>query len=84
MAPHRRPFALALLAGAVALVVTALAAYLWGGEHGGLVLLGRLRDHVVAIGWLTLVALIAAIVLGTGRGCASPSACRWPSSAFRS
>ncbi|MFF8270214.1 hypothetical protein ACF059_22970 [Streptomyces sp. NPDC016562] len=64
MAPYRRPLAYALLAGAVALVTTALAAHRWGGPQGGLVLLSQVKAHFTAMGWLTLVALGAAVLLG--------------------
>ncbi|MFD9409656.1 hypothetical protein ACFWBN_21935 [Streptomyces sp. NPDC059989] len=64
MAPYRRPLSLALLAGAVALVAAALAARRWGGPHGGLVLAHRVAEHTVVIGWLSLIALGAAILLG--------------------
>ncbi|MFA7767660.1 hypothetical protein [Streptomyces sp. NRRL S-448] len=64
MKSHRRTTALALLAVAAALVAAALAAYLWGGSNGGLVVLGQVRGHVVAMGWVTLVALIGAVLLG--------------------
>ncbi|MFJ3726225.1 hypothetical protein ACIPYQ_27200 [Streptomyces sp. NPDC090045] len=64
MAPYRRPLACALLAMAAALVATALAAHLWGGSDGGLVVLIRVRGHFVAIGWLTLAALCGAVLLG--------------------
>ncbi|MEJ8645079.1 hypothetical protein WKI68_35420 [Streptomyces sp. MS1.HAVA.3] len=82
MASHRRPLALALLATAVVLVAGVLAACLWGGSDGGLVLLSQLRGHVVAMGWLTLVSLLGAILLGVRhRGRASLSGSRWPGSA---
>ncbi|MFC9298846.1 hypothetical protein ACFTWH_31075 [Streptomyces sp. NPDC057011] len=64
MAPYRRPLAVALLAGAVALVSAALAARRWGGPHGGLVLAHRVGDHTVVMGWLALFALGAAVLLG--------------------
>ncbi|MFJ6051153.1 hypothetical protein [Streptomyces sp. NPDC092307] len=64
MAPYRRPLAIALTAVAGALVAGALAAGLWGGSDGGLVVLGKVRGHLVAMGWGALVALIAAALTG--------------------
>ncbi|MFF4422044.1 hypothetical protein ACFY04_14855 [Streptomyces sp. NPDC001549] len=64
MKSHRRTTALALLAVAAALVAAALTAYLWGGSDGGLVVLGQVRGHVVTMGWVTLAALIGAVLLG--------------------
>ncbi|MFJ3965800.1 hypothetical protein [Streptomyces sp. NPDC090036] len=67
MAPYRRPLAIALSAVAAVLVAVALVAVRWGGSQGGLVVLHQVRGHVVAMGWVTLVALIAAVVLGVRR-----------------
>ncbi|WP_158754241.1 hypothetical protein [Streptomyces sp. NRRL F-2580] len=64
MAASRRPLACALLGLAAALVATALAAYRWGGSHGGLVVMSQVRGHVVVLGWLTLAALCGAVLLG--------------------
>ncbi|MFF2792226.1 hypothetical protein ACFVT6_36645 [Streptomyces sp. NPDC058049] len=64
MKSHRRITALALLAVAAALVAAALAAYFWGGSDGGLIVLSQVRGHVVTMGWLALVALIGAVLLG--------------------
>ncbi|WP_314249606.1 hypothetical protein [Streptomyces sp. DSM 40907] len=49
---------------ASALVAAALAAYFWGGSDGGLIVLGKVRGHFVTMGWLALVALTGAVLLG--------------------
>ncbi|QES53813.1 hypothetical protein DEJ51_05740 [Streptomyces venezuelae] len=67
MAPYRRPLAIALTAGAAVLVAGALIAYRWGGSDGGLVILNEVHAHFVAMGWLALVSLIAAALLGARR-----------------
>ncbi|WP_327386383.1 hypothetical protein [Streptomyces sp. NBC_01207] len=64
MRSRRRTSALVLLAVAAALVTGALAAYFWGGPDGGFVVLGEVRGHFVTMGWLLLVALIGAVLLG--------------------
>ncbi|MFI8387288.1 hypothetical protein [Streptomyces sp. NPDC085540] len=64
---YRRPLALALLVAAGALVAGAVAACLRGGSDGGLVVLGRVRGHLVAMCWGALVALIAAGLTGLRR-----------------
>ncbi|WP_030965178.1 hypothetical protein [Streptomyces sp. NRRL S-378] len=67
MAPYRRPLACALIALAVALVGTVLAAFRWGGPDGGLVVLNEVGRHFVALGWLSLTALCGAVLLGVRR-----------------
>lgn len=67
MAPYRRPLAITLSVVAGVLVAVALVAVRWGGSQGGLVVLNQVRGHVVAMGWVTLVALIAAVLLGVRR-----------------
>ncbi|MER7734369.1 hypothetical protein ABTX80_26120 [Streptomyces erythrochromogenes] len=67
MAPYRRPLAFALIALAVVLVATVLAAYRWGGPDGGLVVLNRVGTHSVAFGWVALAALCGAVLLGVRR-----------------
>ncbi|MGZ9929899.1 hypothetical protein ACXNSR_08365 [Streptomyces sp. NC-S4] len=69
MRPHRRTTARALLGVAAALVAGALvagtlAACIWGGSDGGLVVLGKVRGHFVTMCWLALVAVIGAVLLG--------------------
>uniref|UniRef100_A0AAU2JN53 Uncharacterized protein n=1 Tax=Streptomyces sp. NBC_00049 TaxID=2903617 RepID=A0AAU2JN53_9ACTN len=62
MTPYRRPLARVLLAGAVVLVAGALATRRWGGSHGGLVLLGRASEHLIAMGWPAPAALAGAVL----------------------
>ncbi|MFF9981415.1 hypothetical protein [Streptomyces erythrochromogenes] len=59
----RRPSACLLLATAVALGCTVVAA-VEAGEDGGLVLLRRLDGHLLPLAWLALAALTGAILLG--------------------
>ncbi|WP_405788229.1 hypothetical protein OG753_10620 [Streptomyces sp. NBC_00029] len=67
MAPYRRPLATALSAVAAVLVAVALIAYRWGGSDGGLVILNKVHGHFATMGWLALVFLIAAALLGAQR-----------------
>ncbi|WP_326592157.1 hypothetical protein [Streptomyces sp. NBC_01294] len=63
---HRgRPKALALPATAIALVAMATAGFLW--DSGGLVLVARINDYVALLGWLILIALTGAVLLGVTR-----------------
>ncbi|MEU9236014.1 hypothetical protein [Streptomyces subrutilus] len=60
---HRRPSAFLLLTVAVVLGAVALAGLESGGE-GALVLLIRIREYVLGLGWLALAALVGAVLLG--------------------
>ncbi|WP_374773147.1 hypothetical protein OG756_08585 [Streptomyces sp. NBC_01310] len=63
---HRsRPKALALPATAIALVAMATAGFLW--DSGDLVLVARVNDYVALLGWLILIALTGAVLLGVTR-----------------
>ncbi|WP_423832953.1 hypothetical protein [Streptomyces manipurensis] len=59
----RRPSAYLLLATAVALGCTVVAA-VEAADDGGLVLLRRLDGHLVPLAWLALAALTGAVLLG--------------------
>ncbi|MGW6981961.1 hypothetical protein ACWGE1_21390 [Streptomyces sp. NPDC054932] len=63
---YRRPSALGLLIVGTALAATAMAG-LMSGDEGGLVLLLRLREYVLLLGWLALAALTGAVLLGLER-----------------
>ncbi|MFD4940070.1 hypothetical protein [Streptomyces virginiae] len=63
---YRKPSAIALLTVGTALAVTAVAGLSWSHE-GGLVLLLRVYEHVVLLGWLALAALTGAVLLGMHR-----------------
>lgn len=79
MKPHRRTTARALLAVAAALVAATLAAHVWGGSDGGLVVMNQVHGHFVAMGWVTLVALVGGSCWEHGRRRrASPWDSRWP------
>ncbi|MFE4588654.1 hypothetical protein [Streptomyces laurentii] len=60
----RRPLAILLLAVVVAALGTAAVAAIGARGDGSLVLLLALREHVVLLGWIALVALTGAIWLG--------------------
>ncbi|MEV7524810.1 hypothetical protein [Streptomyces sp. NPDC091371] len=64
---HRRPSAFALLALAVAIMAAGVAGFLQEMRGGGLVLLARVTEHVVLLGWLTLAALLGALLLGLAK-----------------
>ncbi|MCY0925028.1 hypothetical protein OTB20_02150 [Streptomyces sp. H27-H1] len=71
---YRRPSAGLLLGVAGALVATGTAAFLQ--DHpGGLVLLGRIREHLVLLGWLALAALTGAVLLGLEKSAARIALC---------
>ncbi|MGW6393447.1 hypothetical protein ACWFR1_23775 [Streptomyces sp. NPDC055103] len=59
----RRPSAFLLLTVGVVLGAAAVAG-LESGEDGALILLVRLREYVLLLGWLALAALTGAILLG--------------------
>ncbi|WP_030545594.1 hypothetical protein [Streptomyces exfoliatus] len=63
---YRRPSAFLLLTVAVVLGVAAVAG-LESGDEGALILLLRLREHVLLLGWLTLGALTGAVLLGLAK-----------------
>ncbi|MEX0171224.1 hypothetical protein [Streptomyces sp. LMG1-1-1.1] len=60
---YRRPSAFLLLAVTVVLGAAAVAGLGSGGE-GALVLLIELREYVPLLGWLALVAMTGAVLLG--------------------
>ncbi|MFE2562081.1 hypothetical protein ACFXGT_39980 [Streptomyces sp. NPDC059352] len=63
---YRRPSAFLLLTVAVVLGVAAVAG-LQSGDEGALILLLRLREHLLLIGWLALAALTGAVLLGPAK-----------------
>ncbi|WP_158718929.1 hypothetical protein [Streptomyces globisporus] len=63
---YRRPSAFLLLVLAVGLGAAAIAG-LESGDEGALVLLLRLREYVLLLGWLALAALTGAVLLGLAK-----------------
>ncbi|MGW3324887.1 hypothetical protein [Streptomyces virginiae] len=63
---YRKPSAITLLTVGTALAVTAMAG-LSSNQEGGLVLLLRVYEHVVLLGWLAPAALTRAVLLGMHR-----------------
>ncbi|MFE2168193.1 hypothetical protein ACFXB3_24510 [Streptomyces sp. NPDC059447] len=72
---YRRPSAWFLLALAVVLAAAATTAFVWDSGSGGLVLLARAGENLVVLGWLILIALTGALLLGMAKSAARLALC---------